>query len=153
MSETEHKLSRTLVGVAGEYFVGAELSRRGYIASITLRNTRGVDLLVSNEDASRSVGVQVKTWRGCKREWLLDVKVESFFSDALFYVFVNLPHDGSAPEFFVVPSKIVATHAKRYHEEWLATPGRRGQQHKDNPRRKFHDEEGQYLNRWDLLGL
>jgi hypothetical protein len=29
-----------LAGVSGEYFVAAELSRRGYIASISLRNTR-----------------------------------------------------------------------------------------------------------------
>jgi len=28
-------------GVSGEYFVAAELSRVGYIASITLRKTRG----------------------------------------------------------------------------------------------------------------
>jgi len=32
------KLSNILGGVSGEYFVAAELSRRGYIASITLRN-------------------------------------------------------------------------------------------------------------------
>ena len=38
------KLSSLLCGVAGEYFVAAELSRRGYIASITLRNTLGVDI-------------------------------------------------------------------------------------------------------------
>lgn len=31
-----------LAGVAGENFVAAELSRRGYVASISLRNTRGI---------------------------------------------------------------------------------------------------------------
>lgn len=39
----EQKLSSVLSGVAGEYYVAAELSKRGYIASITLRNTKGVD--------------------------------------------------------------------------------------------------------------
>lgn len=43
-----------LTGVAGEYFVAAELSRRGYIASISLRNTRGIDILATNAAASRS---------------------------------------------------------------------------------------------------
>ena len=44
------KLDSTLVGVAGEYLVAGELSRRGYIASITLRNSRGIDIIASNSD-------------------------------------------------------------------------------------------------------
>lgn len=55
------RISATQSGVAGEYFVAAELSRRGHIASLTLGITRGVDILVSNADATRSVGIQVKS--------------------------------------------------------------------------------------------
>jgi hypothetical protein len=33
------RISGVLSGVAGEYLVAGELSRRGYIASIPLRNT------------------------------------------------------------------------------------------------------------------
>jgi hypothetical protein len=55
------KIPSVLVGVAGEYFVAAELSRRGYIASISLRNTCGLDILATNQDASRSITIQVKT--------------------------------------------------------------------------------------------
>jgi hypothetical protein len=55
------RLSTGLSGVAGEYFVAAELSRRGYIASITLRNTRGVDrarpLRNSNIPAHRNLDI------------------------------------------------------------------------------------------------
>ena len=47
--------STILTGVSGEYFVAAELSRRGYIASITLRNTAGVDVLASSADGSKQV--------------------------------------------------------------------------------------------------
>ena len=47
-----------LAGVAGEYFVAAELSRRGFIASITLRNTRGIDIVVTNKDATKTVTIQ-----------------------------------------------------------------------------------------------
>jgi hypothetical protein len=43
------RIPPVLTGVAGEYFVAAELSRRGYIASISLRNTRGIDILVTNQ--------------------------------------------------------------------------------------------------------
>ncbi|MBC5785979.1 hypothetical protein H8N03_23780 [Ramlibacter sp. USB13] len=58
------KLSATLCGVSGEYFVAAELSRPGYIASLTRRNTRGLDILASNADAPKSVDIQVKTAHG-----------------------------------------------------------------------------------------
>ena len=47
-----------LAGVAGEYFVAAELSRRGFIASITLRNTRGIDIVVTNKYATKNVTIQ-----------------------------------------------------------------------------------------------
>src|SRR5688572_2605946 len=70
------KLSTILSGVAGEYFVAAELSRRGYVASLTLRNTRGIDILASNADATRSVGIQVKSKQGRGADWLLRKKVE-----------------------------------------------------------------------------
>ena len=46
-----YKLETTppqVAGVAGEYFVAAELSRRGLIASISMRNTRGIDILATN---------------------------------------------------------------------------------------------------------
>ena len=56
-----------LAGVAGEYFVAAELSRRGFIASITLRNTRGIDIVVTNKDATKTVAIQCKTSRTTKR--------------------------------------------------------------------------------------
>src|SRR3989344_1368809 len=89
-SEDSEKLSSVLSGVSGEYFVAAELSKRGYIASITLRNTKGVDILCSNSDASKSVAIQVKTNRRSAREWMLNQKAEDYFANNLFYVFVNL---------------------------------------------------------------
>src|SRR5437667_9761896 len=90
-----------LTGVAGEYFVAAELSRRGYVASITLRNTRGIDILASNADATKSVGIQVKTCRGTKPDWILNKKAEADLAQNLFYVFVCLP-PADEPVFYVV---------------------------------------------------
>lgn len=147
------KLSSLLAGVSGEYFVAAELSKRGYIASLTLRNTKGVDILCSSSDATKTVGIQVKTNRGSERSWILNQKVESYFAPNLFYVFVNLHNNQKQPDFFIVPSRIVAKHAKQSHENWLNTPGKKGQKHKDNPMRKFQDLGEQYLNKWKLLGL
>lgn len=147
------KLSAILCGVAGEYFVAAELTRRGYIASITLRNTRGIDILASNEMASRQVGLQVKSHQGNSREWILNRKAEDYFADNLYYAFVNLKTDKDRPDFFLVPSKDVAQTVKEEHAFWLAELGKHGQLHNDSDIRKFRDPHGRYLEAWHLLGL
>jgi len=154
MADTiNEKLSSVLSGVAGEYFVAGELSKRGYIASITLRNTKGVDILCSNSDASKSVAIQVKTNRRSNRDWILNVKSEDYYADNLYYVFVNLNDNETAPDYFIVSSIDVAKHTKESHAVWLNTPGRSGQAHNDTTMRKFSDQNEKYLNRWDLLGL
>ena len=147
------KIPPMLTGVAGEYFVAAELSRQGYIASISLRNTRGIDILATNQDGSRSITIQCKTNQSGQRNWMLNKKSESFFAKDHFYVFVALKKLATRPSFHVVPSKIVADHIKYYHRKWLRTPGLLGQKHKDTPMRKFTDSTDEYRDRWDLLGL
>lgn len=147
------RLSTTLSGIAGEYFVAAELSRRGYVASLTLRNTRGIDILVSNADATRSVGIQVKAKQGRGSQWMLNQKVETQdTAENLFFVFVTL-NDLSHPEYYIVPKNVVAQYIRENHRRWLATPGRHGAAHNDTSMRKFADSTGEYRDRWDLLGL
>lgn len=152
-SKTNSKITPLLAGVAGEYFVAGELSRRGFIASISLRNTRGIDILATNADASRSVTIQCKTNQISKTSWMLNEKSESFVSDSHFYVFVVLGGPLERPCYHVVPSAAVASYVRNDHRTWLSTPGRRGQPHADNPMRKFDDRANEYLERWDLLGL
>lgn len=149
----ESSLSKILSGVAGEYFVAAELSRRGYIASITLKNTRGVDLLAANATATKSTTIQVKTNQGRKKKWILDHKAETDIADNLVYVFVNLKGLKELPDYHIVPSALVAEYCKRTHAEWLAKPGRKGQLHNDGKIRNFDDHSETYLSRWEILGL
>lgn len=148
----ESRLSAGLTGVAGEYLVAGELSRRGYVASITLRNTRGIDILVSNADATKSVGIQVKTNQGRDKKWILNAKAEKDAAANLFYVFVRLNHL-AAPEYHVVPRAAVAKYVSEDHKQWLSSLGRKGQARKDSAIRNFIDKDDTYLNRWDLLGL
>ena len=146
------KLTSVQTGIAGEYFVAAELSRHGFVASITLRNTRGIDILASNTDATRSVGIQVKTCHGSRPDWMMNRKAEVDLAQNLFYVFVCLPGAGE-PSFYVVPRSVVATYVRESHQQWLATPGRKGQPHRDTDMRRFKDPDGKFKDRWDLLGL
>jgi len=150
---TTDRISPVLTGVAGEYFVAAELSRRGYIASISLRNTRGIDILATNQDGSRSITIQCKTSRGSRGKWLLNEKAESFESAKHFYVFVSLGNPMDRPRFHIVPSKVVAERTRQGHRNWLATPGRNGQKHQDTPVRQFADLKDEFLEKWDLLRL
>jgi hypothetical protein len=147
------RLNSILSGIAGEYFVCAELSRRGYVASLTLRNTRGIDILVSNADATRSVGIQVKAKQGRGAEWMVNQKIEAEgVAENLFFVFITL-NGLDSPEYYVVPKDSVARYTRENHQQWLSTTGRKGQKHVDTPMRKFRDPKGEYRDRWDLLEL
>ena len=149
----EQKISKILTGVSGEYFVAAELSERGLIASITLKNTRGIDILVSNSEATKTIGIQVKATQGDGRKWLLNKEAEDFYADNLFYVFVSLIGIGFLPKFYIVPSKTVSDAIKKGHKKWLATPDKHGQKRNDNSIRHFKDKMQTYLNKWDMLNL
>jgi hypothetical protein len=146
-------LTSVLAGVAGEYFVAAELSRLGYIASISLRNTRGIDILATNQGGSRSVTLQCKTSQRPQKRWVLNEKSQDFVSRTHFYVFVLLSAVGERPRYHIVPSRDVANRLKADHKKWITTPGKGGRKHVDNAVRVFTDEEDRYLERWDLLGL
>ena len=145
-------MNSVLSGVAGEYLVAGELSRRGYIASITLRNSRGVDILVTNEKAYKTAAIQVKTRYSKGNAWVLNEKAEKYHATNLFYAFVSLNY-GEPADFYIVPSKVVADFIKKHHREWLKTPGRKGQKHNQTTMRQFRDDKQRYRNAYHLLKL
>lgn len=147
----EDKLSKGITGIAGEYFVAGELSRRGYMASITLRNNDSIDIHASNLADNKIFAIQVKTSQFSVREWPVGKKAENHYSSNMYYIFVAFKKIDERPEYFIVPSKDVAKHVREGHKKWLATPGKNGQPHKDSSMRNFNDKLGKYLDRWDLL--
>lgn len=149
----KRKISTGLSGVAGEYFVAAELSRLGYLASITMRNAKGVDILVTNINATNTAAIQVKTRQDAVRDWVLSDKCELQTSEHFFYIFVSLGGLKGVPTFHIVPSKIVAAQIRESHQAWLKGKPLRGTTRKDSSVRKFVDQDAKFLNRWDLLGL
>ena len=46
--------SNNLVGTAGEYFVCAELCRRGYLALLTPKNNPLFDVIATTQDGSKT---------------------------------------------------------------------------------------------------
>src|SRR5713226_9179699 len=51
----------SLIGVTGEYYVAAELCRRGCLALLTPRNYPGTDIIVYNPKTNCQITIQVKT--------------------------------------------------------------------------------------------
>jgi hypothetical protein len=147
------KLEKGKTGVSGEYFVAAELSRRGFVASISLKNTKGIDILVSSEDGSKTRAIQVKSSSDETRSWILSQKAEDNFNENLFYIFVNLKSLEDRPDYYIVPSKIVAKYVKESHANWLRGTSKSGKSRNDTTMRKFDDLPGKYLEKWDLLKL
>ena len=147
------KLSHGLSGVAGEYFVCAELSRRGFIATLTLKNTQGIDVLAARPQSSQAIKIQVKTSQTTTGQWVLNEKAETAFEPTLFYVFVRLLSAGRLPDFHVVPSDIVAHYVATHHKEWISGLKANGSARKNTSMRAFRDPEGLYKDRWSLLDV
>lgn len=99
-----------LTGMVGVYLVAAMLSRRGFIASPTSRNARGVDLLVADPRSGKTFSVEVKTNASTFGFWLLGKGASELKSGSLIYALVNLRETGT--EFYLVPSRVIARHIK-----------------------------------------
>jgi hypothetical protein len=147
------KKQSILTGVAGEYFVAAELSRLGYIASITLRNTKGIDILATNQKGTRSITIQCKTTQTTRKSWMLNEKCEKNSQPNHFYVFVSLGSPKKLPSFHIVPSRIVAKRVKEGHRSWSKQMKRDGTRHAYTSVRQFRDVGGEFLGKWHLLKL
>ncbi len=145
------KLTSGLTGIAGEYYVAAELSRRGFMASITLRNNDSIDIHASSIESKKLFAIQVKTTKSTSARWILNTKAEKNFDDKHFYVFVNLKELDKRPDFYIVSSLVVAERVRLSHASWLNNPGKKGQAHNDSSMRIFEDKTGEFLERWGLL--
>ncbi len=126
-----------ITGIAGVYFVAAKLSWLGIIAVPTMRNTRGIDLLVSSGDGKRLATVQVKTQRQKLNFWLCK-PLDRGRPENLFYAFVRPVKRGSADlEAFIFPAaKVKVRTSKNGKFTFFRLPSRRREEH---------------LNRWDLI--
>jgi hypothetical protein len=148
MNSEQEKLNKALSGIAGEYFVAAELSRHGMVAAVTLRNTRGIDIVVSRLGVSRSATVQVKTVQNGPAKWLLNKSDEKSKGPNHYYVFVVLHGRNGQPEYRVVEGKYVAKYCRDNHRKWLSGRRRDGGRRKNLsmrvfiPRKTFHDDWG-----------
>jgi Holliday junction resolvase-like predicted endonuclease len=148
--------THNITGVAGEYFVAAELSRRGWIATLTLKNTPNIDVIASARNGRRTINIQVKT-RSIKNRkgWILNKKIETLVPGKNFYIaFVDLKGIEERPDFYLIPRNLFSKWIAKQHRRWLVTPGRAGHAHVDNPMRAFKKAQfkhfEKYHNNWSV---
>lgn len=137
-------------GNAGEYFVAGELERHGFTVAVPMSNTKDFDILAIDRETYKQFAIQVKTTGYKQKVWTLSAKNEDLVGDSIIYFFVSL-NELDVPEYHIVPSSIVAKTVRESHQEWLNTPGKKGQKHNDNSMRKFSDLDNKYLNNWECL--
>lgn len=132
------------IGNCGEYFVAAELERRGFTAAVPMSNTKDFDILAINRETHRQIALQVKTKRGCERDWILKKRNEEIDDKNVYYVFVVL-HGLDNPEYYIVESALIAESVRKGHNLWLGEDGKNGK-HKDTSMRKFTFNTSKYNN-------
>jgi hypothetical protein len=151
--------SNAEIRAEGERHVVAELRRRGIEHRLEAQGRRN-DIVLRSGAAWLTVQVRV-TSKGQRQGWLLSRELEGVADDRLIYAFVNT--EPSNPETFLIPAGIVSDALRTSHTAWLATPGRGGRPHVDNPMRMILMDyqfpvQGyppgwldQFRERWDLV--
>jgi len=101
---------------AGEFFVAAELNRRGANAVTFAGNMPGIDILANMKD--KVVQIQVKskrkgTWQTSYKEGRQNPRP----NDNRFWVFVDLKR--AAPEYYIVPDHWIRKNIYKFHQKYL----------------------------------
>jgi len=112
-SENSKELSKPQVGMTGVFYVCYELSKRGWIALPTTRNTKGVDIVIYNSSNPKQFyTIQVKTLT--KKSPVPFGSKPELFADFVFIV----RNVFEKPEIFIMKSEEV--------EKRLFTPTKNG---------------------------
>ena len=96
------EIPRNSTGLSGEYFMAAELYRRGWSVGMTIGNAKAVDLFAEKDD--KRIAIQVKAIYKKKNVGFPLMRDKA--KDDCFYVFVNLNADKmDFPDYYVCTSE------------------------------------------------
>jgi len=153
---------KTARGNTGQFYVAAELCRRGYAAVVTLGNTPNTDVLCSNREGTRFAHIQVKTFVPGNKTCSVGLKAERRYGEGFFWVLAGIPLVDSPEPFryYIIPAAEIALNVATFHKRWLESPGKGGHQRRDSKVRAVSVSPGgpdyfwyvgKYLGRWDLM--
>ncbi|MBA7500645.1 hypothetical protein ES704_03405 [subsurface metagenome] len=149
-----------LIGNAGEYYVMAELLKRGIVAALAPRNAPSFDILATR--GNRTIRIRVKTKSQEYPIWQYSVKKNgSIFRDLSehrdFTVLVDLAMATKDLKFYIVSTCRINKLLNKDFEEWVNTPGKNNRPHNpENKKRnlsqeKYAQELGKCLDKWEKL--
>jgi hypothetical protein len=152
----------SLIGNAGEYYVVAELLKRGIIAALAPRNSPDFDILATK--GSQAVRIRVKTKSEEYDIWQWSAKKDGAIFRGLsqqndFTVLVNLTEDHHQMDYFKLPTSLIDTWLDKDFQTWLKTPGKKGQPHDpSNPKRnlsypEYREKLECFRNVWSAFGF
>lgn len=152
------KNSNNLVGVTGEYYVCAELGKRGILALLTPKNNPLFDVVAVSPDARRIINIQVKTMsERNKQGWKLGMDICNIKNNPLLYtILVNLTEHQI--EYYIYEYDILSKRIQEVYLDYLTTPKRDGGTRKDiNFRwfdlKMFTENDLLRKNNWEILGF
>ena len=126
-------LSTNSSHLAGEYFVAAELYRRGYEVGITIGNAKAIDIFAVK--GRRKVLLQVKAIRDKKSiGWPISWdRIE----DGIVYVFVLVNPPDQKPSYFILSAEEARENVKQYETRGILN---------------LHSvKSSRFRNRWDKI--
>lgn len=147
MMDLQTKKGRRLsisIGNCGEYFVAAELERRGFSVAIPMSNTPNFDILAINRQTYKQYAIQVKTTSYGANKWFVNDKVQGLEENSnMFYVFVHL-HELETPTYYIIPRKQIVKYLNDKYED------------KNVSKNTYmliikNDEFSEYKNNWDII--
>ncbi len=128
------EIPRNNTGLSGEYFVAAELYRRGWSVGMTIGNAKAVDLFAEKDE--RIIAIQVKSIY--KKKNVGGPMMKNAIKKYCFYIFVNLNSDiMGMPDYFICTSEEAKAKVKQYKTRGIVDLSTLNNEH--------------YLNRWDKL--
>lgn len=150
-------VASNLVGLAGEYFVCAELCRQGFLALPTPKNNPLYDVVVTNPSGTKSATIQVKTRSITNKQgWKLGSNItEKKVNPNLFVALVELQEKGF-PDIWIYEYDAFAERISELFAAYIAKPKRNGEKRLDpgfrwHDLRNFNDDDHARKNAWSLI--
>lgn len=119
--------------------------------SLLLGNAPRTDILAQHPSGVH-IGVQSKASNGASFHVGASSDVPSPLGAREWFVLVSLTAPDTRPDFYVVPRNVVAAFSWSGHHNWLQTPARNGNAHRDSSIRNIRKRDLEpYRERWDDL--
>lgn len=146
-------------GISGEFYVAAQLTKQGMIATITGKNTKDIDILAVNPNNGKTCLIQVKekTTANKSPEWKMSGKVnQNQIKLNVWYVFVDL----SNFDCYIISAEELFPKLQKRQEDYNKGYKKNGEKRKPDPCFYFNmncdcfDEKGnKKVNNWQDLPL